>query len=123
MSKLINKKHVLFVGSFKTIAKDGSVGGQMYACQTLIGSELSNQVEWILLDSTADSNIPESMIKRTYKAGRRIFLFSYYLVSKKINIVLTEFSQQMDGVLLKKELCQFLLNYFVKKSLSRQDQD
>lgn len=88
MSKLINKKHVLFVGSFKTIAKDGSVGGQMYACQTLIGSELSNQVEWFLLDSTADSNIPESMIKRTYKAARRILLFLYYLASKKINIVL-----------------------------------
>jgi glycosyltransferase involved in cell wall biosynthesis len=88
MSKLINKKQVLFVGSFKKNAKDGSVGGQMYACQTLIDSELSDQVEWILLDSTADSNIPETITKRTYKAGRRIFLFLYYLVSKKISVVL-----------------------------------
>ena len=46
------KRKILFVGSFKEKAKDGSVGGQMYACKSLINSDLSNHVDWILFDIT-----------------------------------------------------------------------
>ena len=88
MLMLNNKKRVLFVGSFKVNAKDGSVGGQMYACRSLIDSELSNFVDWILLDSTADSNLEESFIKRTYKACKRLLKFIYYLITSNIDFVI-----------------------------------
>jgi glycosyltransferase involved in cell wall biosynthesis len=88
MLMLNNKKRVLFVGSFKVNAKDGSVGGQMYACRSLIDSELSNFVDWILLDSTADSNLEKSFIKRTYKACKRLLKFIYYLITSNIDFVI-----------------------------------
>jgi glycosyltransferase involved in cell wall biosynthesis len=84
----MGKRWVLFVGSFKEQSKDGSVGGQMYACRSLINSELSNSFEWILIDSTADSNKPENLIKRIYKASIRIIKFIFYLSSRKIDVVL-----------------------------------
>ncbi len=85
---MLNKKRVLFVGSFKEFSKDGSVGGQMYACKSLINSKLSDSVVWILIDSTADSNVPENFIKRCYKAIKRLILFIYYLLSKKVDVTL-----------------------------------
>jgi glycosyltransferase involved in cell wall biosynthesis len=84
----MGKRCVLFVGSFKEHSKDGSVGGQMFACRSLINSELSNSFEWILIDSTADSNKPERFIKRFYKATIRIIKFIFFLSSRKIDVVL-----------------------------------
>jgi hypothetical protein len=40
------------------MAKDGSVGGQMYACRSIIASDLSNYIDWILLDTTGESVPP-----------------------------------------------------------------
>ena len=55
------KKKVLFIGSFVDKANDGSVGGQMYACKSLIESNLTDQIEWILLDTTGKSVPPPSI--------------------------------------------------------------
>ncbi len=82
------KKSVLFVGSFKDSSSDGSVGGQMYACRSLIESELSNEINWILVDSTASSNIISSLVYRLFKALRRIGLVFYYLIFYRINTTL-----------------------------------
>lgn len=82
------KKDILFVGSFKNKAKDGSVGGQMFACTTIVNSQLSNIVKWTLIDTTADSNSSNSIIKRLYKSIGRFLTFMYYILTKKYAAIL-----------------------------------
>ncbi|HRB72286.1 MAG TPA: glycosyltransferase family 4 protein [Flavobacterium sp.] len=82
------KKRILFVGSFKKTSKDGGVGGQMFACKTIVNSELSNFVDWNLIDTTADSNILASNYKRIKKAVLRLIQFTYNLIFYKHDYVL-----------------------------------
>lgn len=81
-------KKVLFIGSFKNSTKDGGVGGQMYASKTIINSSLSDKIEWILIDSTADSNVNLSIFNRTFKATKRIFKCLYHILFSKLDSVL-----------------------------------
>ena len=67
------KKGVLFVGSFLKEAKDGHVGGQMFACNSLLSSKLAGDFTWFLVDSTSESVITPSFINRVSKALQRIF--------------------------------------------------
>ncbi len=82
------KKRVLFVGAFKKTGKDGNIGGQMYASQSLISSTLNKDIEWVLIDSTADSNITRSFFNRAGNAMKRLLLFSYHILFSKIDKVL-----------------------------------
>jgi len=84
----MNKKNVLFVGSFKSQATKGAVGGQMYACTSLVESSLSNDINWIKIDTTALSNMHIPFHNRLFKAIKRLFLFIYYLLFKKVDAVL-----------------------------------
>lgn len=84
----MGKKRVLFVGSFKNAGKDGSVGGQMYACKSLISSPLSEKVEWILLDSTGDSVPPPPISKRLFLAIKRISKFIYLIFKFRPQVTL-----------------------------------
>lgn len=79
----MQKKKVLFVGSFVEKAKDGSVGGQMYACKSLIASSLSEEVEWILLDTTGVSVPPPPLYIRLWFALFRILKFIWLLLYKR----------------------------------------
>ena len=79
---------VLFVGSFKSASKDGSVGGQMFACNTIMNSSLSEEIEWTLIDTTSDSNIIASFGRRLLKAIKRLFIFCFYIVFKRFDKVL-----------------------------------
>jgi glycosyltransferase involved in cell wall biosynthesis len=85
----LNKKNkVLFIGSFKKRTKDGSVGGQMFACNTIINSELNSDIDWVLLDTTADSSKPSGLFKRAVNAFMRIVIFICYLLTQKFDTVL-----------------------------------
>lgn len=42
----------VFVGSFRREARDGTVGGALFACRSLVDSPLSERVRWRLIDST-----------------------------------------------------------------------
>jgi len=86
----MSKHSVLFVGSFKKEGKDGSVGGTMVACRSLIESKLSQYVHWHLIDSTSDTVPAPVMYKRLFKAISRIYRFIYLMnnKNKKITIVL-----------------------------------
>jgi glycosyltransferase involved in cell wall biosynthesis len=84
----MGKKRVLFVGSFKNTAKDGSVGGQMYACKSLISSALSERVEWILLDSTGDSVPPPPISRRLFFALKRVIKFIYFIIKYRPQVTL-----------------------------------
>lgn len=85
---MTKKTKVVFVGSFKSAAKDGSLGGQMFACQTLIESDLSNTVDWVLIDSTADSNIPAPIYVRAAKAAKRVLIFAVKILFSGARVAL-----------------------------------
>ena len=82
------KRKVLFVGSFVKAAKDGSVGGQMFACRSLIESPLSQVVDFILLDSTAESVPAPSMRRRSIVALKRFTYFLFLLGAKRPDSIL-----------------------------------
>jgi glycosyltransferase involved in cell wall biosynthesis len=86
MPKRRNK--VLFVGSFKEVSKDGSVGGQMFACRAIINSNISDSVDWTLLDTTADGNVLASSYNRIRKASVRLFKFIFYILFFKYDYIL-----------------------------------
>lgn len=85
---LLKKKRVLFVGSFKQTSKDGGVGGQMFACKTIVNSELSDFIQWNLIDTTADSNSLSSNYQRVKKAVLRFIKFTYNIVFYKHEYIL-----------------------------------
>lgn len=84
----MKKKRILFVGSFIDNAKDGSVGGQMYACKALIQSSLSEEVEWILLDTTGNSVPPPPVFIRSFYAFFRLINFIKLLLLKRPDFTL-----------------------------------
>jgi len=71
----VTKQKVLFVGSFLEKAKDGGVGGQMFACRSLVNSRLSEIVEFLPLDSTSISVPPPPLYRRALIALSRLLLF------------------------------------------------
>lgn len=81
------KKNILFVGSFVT-QKSGATGGQQYACQSLLkSSELNDEINWLLLDTTATTNQARNFVERLVPALRRLALFFCFLCTKKIDSV------------------------------------
>lgn len=82
------RKRVLFVGSFIASGKDGSVGGQMFACKSLLSSSLSDDIDWILLDTTGKSVPPPPIYERFFMAIVRMFKFIYLLVFRSPDSVL-----------------------------------
>ncbi|MBT0812919.1 glycosyltransferase family 4 protein [Litoribacter ruber] len=83
----MKRKRVLFVGSFKDTSKKGGVGGQMFASKTIVKA-LSTEVEWTLIDTTAESNLKRRFIARLFNAMKRLLTFSYYLIFYKFDNIL-----------------------------------
>jgi glycosyltransferase involved in cell wall biosynthesis len=81
------KKKVLFVGSFLTTDKNGGFGGQMYACQTLLSSELADDFEWLKVDTTAPNNLHISLVNKLPRAIRRLVSFMFLLFYCKPDFV------------------------------------
>lgn len=87
--KLNNHPKVLFVGSFREAGKDGSVGGQMFACRSLVKSNLNKHIDWILLDTTGESVPPPPLIKRGWNAIKRILnLIQKLIFAKEVRTIL-----------------------------------
>ncbi len=90
MTSITNPKlQLIFVGAFRDQGKDGSIGGQMLDCRTLMQSPLSDYVTWHPLDSTMESLPPPGLGRRFYLAARRLVRFAI-LVRRP----------QVDGVLI-----------------------
>lgn len=79
----MQRKKVLFVGSFIEKAKDGSVGGQMFASKSLVNSSLAYTVDWILLDTTGKSVPPPPVYIRMLYAFIRLVKFLWLLILKR----------------------------------------
>jgi glycosyltransferase involved in cell wall biosynthesis len=111
----MKKNKVLFVGSFVEKAKDGSVGGQMYACRSLIASDLNKNVEWILLDTTGDSVPPPPLSVRISKALKRVLNFIYLIITRRPSYALI-FSANGTSV-FEKGLMIIIANFFNVKGV------
>jgi len=108
------KKNVLFVGSFKDECKDGGFGGVMFACSSLVQSELSQYYNWILIDSSSVSVPPPNVVIRSLFALKRMSKVIYSLLFKKVDVVLlflgagTSFTEKgtmaLFGKLLRKKV-------------------
>ncbi len=83
---VINKPQILFVGAFGQTT-DGSVGGQLHACNTLVKSAISNEVDFILIDSTMETLPPASLNRRAYLALKRLVSFACKLCTNSVDTV------------------------------------
>jgi len=112
---LNTKAKVLFVGGFQIKSKSGHTGGQMLACTSLINSELSERVDWHLVDTTADTNKKRSFAQRAYKSALRLAKFEWILLTKKVDMVLLftshGFSFREKGMMLR------MAKFFGKKTI------
>ena len=111
------KKGVLFVGSFIKEAKDGHVGGQMFACNSLLNSSIADDYNWFLVDSTSESVFTPSFFNRVSKAFKRIFKFLNILVGNgsKIDTLLIF---TVDGFsFIEKGLILLLGKLFSKRTI------
>jgi len=84
----LSKKNVLFVGSFKSKSTSGHVGGQMFACRSLVDSDLSKTINWIKIDTTASTNEARSFISRGSSAFFRLVQFTYLLLTRRVDTIL-----------------------------------
>jgi glycosyltransferase involved in cell wall biosynthesis len=81
------KQRVLFIGGFGK-SGDGTQGGQVFACQSLLQSPLSDRISWHLIDSTQRSEPPPGILVRFWDAGLRCLKAIWALIFKKIDTVL-----------------------------------
>lgn len=88
MSLKSAKQNVLFVGAHQRPSDFGHVGGQMFACNSLVDSNLSETVNWILLDTTASTNKKRSFLSRMSNARKRYKIFKKIIRRQKVDWVL-----------------------------------
>ena len=82
------KKKIVFIGSFKESVKRGGVGGQMFACRSMIESTLIEHFDFHLIDSTAISIPAPSVFRRMGSVFARQFRFLKLLSMYRIDIVI-----------------------------------
>ncbi len=109
------KQKVLFVGSFQSGSKTGHVGGQMFACNSLIQSDLKQYFDFILLDTTATTNLHRPFLNRLYYAGRRMLKYCVLLLYRRPETVLA-FTSYGAGF-LEKGLMLVIAKTFGKKTV------
>ena len=111
------KKGVLFVGSFMREAKDGHVGGQMFACNSLLNSSLADDYNWFLVDSTSESVFTPSFLNRVLRAFKRILKVFSILICNN-NKVDTLLIFTVDGFsFIEKGLILFIGKLFGKRTV------
>ena len=101
------KPAILFIGSFKPMAADGTVGGQMFACRSLVESPLRNLVEWRLLDSTMLSLPPPGFVRRASRAAGRLGRAILQLMRPSTSVLLVFCSFNGPSLLEKGIVCLF----------------
>lgn len=82
MQPLTPQQPVVFVGAFLKSAHNGGVGGQAYACRTLIDSAISERVRWICIDSSLLVVPAPPLHRRVRPAVSRVGAFVQALVAE-----------------------------------------
>ena len=96
-----NKPNIIFLGAFKSEAADGTIGGQAFACRSLVESALSEEVNWHLIDSTARTQQNSGILERTFFAGHRICKAIWWLMTRRIRATLVFSRYEIGGFLEK----------------------
>lgn len=107
-----SKNRMVFVGSFVKVA-DGTLGGQAFACETLLESEISNHVQWVKLDSTQRSQPPPGLLTRAWYAAIRILTCFKHVILSRIDGALV-FSPFTPSSLLEKLMMCAIFRLFRK---------
>jgi glycosyltransferase involved in cell wall biosynthesis len=94
----LKKKNVLFIGAFNKNTKDGSTGGQLFACTSLLNSELSQLYNFIKIDTTAETVPAPPVYKRLGKVSTRFVKFLFNLTFRRIETVLIFSSARLSFV-------------------------
>jgi glycosyltransferase involved in cell wall biosynthesis len=81
------KLRMLIVGAFPTRAIREH-GGILTSCRALLGSSLPKRLDLVLLDSCAPSVPPPPYLQRMLRAGGRIFIAAWRLMTAKPDVVL-----------------------------------
>ncbi len=81
----MKKPVFVLVGAMKEQTRDGSIGGQMHACRTLLASELSDYVSWRKVDSTNtnEGGLPARV--RIARASGRVARFISQVVHPEVD--------------------------------------
>ncbi len=79
------KKKILFVGAFNP--NIGAIGGQLFACMSLINSELKSEYDWDLIDTTLEVPAPPIYV-RIWRAILRTAKFLFRVSFKNPSTVL-----------------------------------
>jgi glycosyltransferase involved in cell wall biosynthesis len=107
-----DKLRVLFVGAFMPPPDSPIRGGQLAACTAIVGSSLSNYVDWLLLESVMESIPPPSVRRRAWLALRRVVLFVFHLCTRRLHSVLIFTSGELS--LVEKGLMAIIAQLFRK---------
>ncbi len=107
------KKKILFVGAFKDKTTSGGTGGQLFACNSLVNSSLNDDIEWILLDTTATTNQDRTFASRLSASFRRWYHFLKILLLGSIDGVFIFSSHGFS--FLEKGMMALIARVFRKK--------
>ena len=81
------KKNTLFIGAFKE-PKDGTGGGQLHACRTLLESDIKHELNFVTIDSTMETLPPPGIIRRSFLSFKRMAKFFLSLLQFKFDSIL-----------------------------------
>lgn len=111
----MKKKTILFIGAFNTTKAEGKTGGQLFACNSLINSNLSEEFIFIKLDSTWASIKKNSFFNRFLASQKRLITFFYTLLTKRFTTILVFTSYGTSFI--EKGLMILLAKWFGKKTI------
>lgn len=112
---LKKKVKIVFVGSFREATEDGSTGGQMFACRSLIKSDLSRWIDFAQIDSTSRSVPPPPVFTRLHSAIKRVISFCFIILAKNVDGALIFTSAGLSFI--EKGMMVFLSKLFYKYTI------
>lgn len=77
------KDKILIVGAFSKKIKNGATGGIAFASQSIVASRLSENFDFVKIDSSARKIPPPGIIVRAYDAIKRICLLPFILLTRR----------------------------------------
>ena len=84
----MNKKNILFVGAFNKRNSKDVLGGQLFACKSILESNLIDKYNFIELDTCQRSIPPPNILIRIYDSLIRLLTMFRMLVSNKFDFAL-----------------------------------
>lgn len=81
----MRRRNIIFIGSFKTPTAGENLGGQMFACRTLVDSYLSEFINFIQIDTTVSAEAQPNKILRIPLVISRFIKLIFHLFFSKVD--------------------------------------